>query len=79
MDAVRQGTSDIVDVAIKALRETVPVIFRRCDIPKYFGNCLSVGTLANMGKEGPPYVRQGRHAVYERESFLVWYRTYLEN
>lgn len=60
------------------LEKSLPPVFARRAIPKLFGDSLTVGTLANLGKNGPPFVRQGRHAVYERESFLAWYLTTLK-
>ena len=67
------GVVDVADVALLNLRKTLPPIFRRKDVPLLFGNCIAVGTLANLGQQGPPFFRQGRHVVYERDSFLIWY------
>ena len=69
---------DFIDKTIESLHKIIPVIFRRKDIPKLFGECISVGNMANLGSNGPPFMRQGRHAIYERETFLLWYRTQLE-
>ena len=73
----RTTSEEFIDNTLNILREAIPIIFRRKDIPKLFGGCLAVGTLANLGKNGPPYARQGKHAVYERDSFLLWYRSLL--
>ena len=73
----RTTSEEFINNTVNTLREAIPIIFRRKDIPKLFGGCLAVGTLANLGKNGPPYARQGKHAVYERDSFLLWYRSLL--
>lgn len=64
---------------VACLRATLPPVFARRDVPKYFGSSLPVGTIANMGKSGPPYVRRRRHAIYSKESFLAWYESWLMN
>ena len=61
------------EAALISLDDTLPPIFRRKDVPRLFGGCIAVGTLANLGRQGPPFFRQGRHVVYERDSFLNWY------
>ncbi len=62
-----------------SLESTLPVLFSRKEVPKLFGGCIAPGTLANLGiKNGPPYIRRGKHAIYEKESFLAWFRTWLE-
>ena len=71
-------SSEFVEVILSSLAEELPPIFARKDIPRFLGSSLAVGTLANLGaSKGPPYIRRGRHAVYERVSFLSWYRTWL--
>jgi hypothetical protein len=62
------------DTLLEKLKKSLPPVFARKDIPKFGGKCLSVGTLANLGKNGPPYIRNARHAIYEKESFLKWFR-----
>ena len=61
------------EAALISLHDTLPPIFRRKDVPRLFGGCIAVGTLANLGRQRPPFFRQGRHVVYERDSFLNWY------
>lgn len=67
------SSTQVVEKALANLRASLPPIFRRKDIPRLFGGCLCRGTLANLGKNGPPFFRQGRHVVYERDAFLNWY------
>ena len=64
---------------VACLRATLPPVFARRDVPKYFGSSLPVGTIANMGKSGPPYICRRRHAIYSKVSFLVWYEDWLLN
>ena len=69
---------DVVDEILSTLAEALPPVFARKDFPRFLGSSLAVGTLANLGRtNGPPYIRRGRHAVYEKKSFLVWYRNWL--
>lgn len=63
---------------ISALETSLPPIFARRAIPKYFGEAIALGTIANLGKDGPPYVQQGRNAIYEKRTFLEWFQLYLE-
>lgn len=63
---------------VESLRVVLPPIFARRVLPKYLGGVIAVGTIANLGKDGPPYIQQGRNAVYEKESFLQWLKVYLE-
>lgn len=66
-----------VEEMVRGLLAALPPVFARRDLPKYFGSSLPVGTIANLGKAGPPYIRRGRHAIYERTAFLGWYRSWL--
>lgn len=67
----------LAEAMVLALEKSLPPVFARKDIPRFFGGSLAVGTIANLGKAGPPYVRRGRHAIYERTAFLAWYRSWL--
>lgn len=68
----------LVEQVIAALKEELPPVIARKELPKYLGGTLAKGTLANLGlKSGPPYVRRGKHAIYEKTSFLAWYREWL--
>lgn len=64
----------LIEAAIAGLESTMPAVIARREIPKYVGGTLSVGTLANLGKDGPPYFLVNKHATYEKKSFLEWYR-----
>ena len=45
----------LIEAAITGLQASMPAVFARREIPKYVGGSLTVGTLANLGKDGPPY------------------------
>lgn len=67
-------TNTNTTLILKKLQEVLPLFFTRKDIPKYLGSIISRGTLANLGKkDGPPYELIGNKAVYEKNSFLVWF------
>jgi hypothetical protein len=70
-----------VDCIINKLRETMPPAFVRKEIPRLLGGILTVGTIANLdaAKQGPPKLRLKRHVVYEKDSFLEWFKKYLNN
>ena len=76
MDTLNYGRS-LADTMVLALEKSLPPVFARKEIPRFLGGSLAVGTIANLGKAGPPYVRRGRHAIYERTAFLGWYRSWL--
>ena len=72
------SSDKFVEGILTSLAQELPPIFARKDIPRFFGSSLTVGTLANLGaSKGPPYIRRGRHAIYEKETFLSWFRTWL--
>jgi len=56
------------------LESELPPVFSRKAVSQLLGGAICAGTLANLGNEGPPFIRMGRHAVYERTSFLAWLR-----
>jgi hypothetical protein len=68
------------ETLINALKRSLPPIFARREVPRLLGGLLPVGTLANLGSAsaGPPYRIVKRHAVYEKDSFLSWFSTYLD-
>lgn len=68
----------LIDEIITNLSKELPPVFARRDVPRFLGGSLAVGTLANLGKEkGPAYIRRGKHAIYEKNTFLTWYRSWL--
>lgn len=69
---------DLIDAAIEGLEASLPAVIARKAIPKYFGGSLSVGTLANLGKDGPDYFLVNKHATYEKQSLLKWYRAQIK-
>lgn len=72
------NSSQLIETIIHGLEQELPVTFQRRDIPRYIGNSLAVGTLANIAaKNGPPFIRKGNKAIYERSSFLEWYAKWL--
>lgn len=66
-----------VDEIIATLEKELPPIFARGQLPYLLGGALTIGSVANMQKNGPPYVINSRKAIYSRPSFLAWYRQYL--
>lgn len=78
MDTVMQDAKNVKEM-VNCLRAALPPVFARRDIVKYMGSSLPVGTLANLGKAGPPFVRSRRHAIYSKESFCDWYEDWLMN
>ncbi len=62
---------------IEKLEESLPPIFTRSAVPRLLGGAIAAGTLANLGKDGPPYVRSGHHVIYEKGEFLEWFRVWL--
>ena len=68
----------LIEAAITGLEASMPAVFARREIPKYVGGSLTVGTLANLGKDGPPYFLINKHATYEKNSFLKWYRSQIK-
>lgn len=73
------GPEAFVDTLFVRLANELPVAFTRREAAKLLGGVVCAGTLANLGKDGPPFVRMGRHAVYEKASFLEWLRTRVRN
>lgn len=71
-------TINFLETMFETLEKTLPPIFARRHIAKLLGGSIASGTLANMGKDGPPYVRRGRNAIYEKSTFLKWLRAWLE-
>jgi hypothetical protein len=69
--------TSILEKIIAGLESSLPAIFTRREIPRLTGGALSVGYLANLGADGPPYIRDRRHAVYEKSSFIGWYKARL--
>jgi hypothetical protein len=70
--------SDVIEAALAGLEASLPAVIARKEIPKYVGGSISVGTLANLGKNGPPYFLVNKHATYEKKSFLAWYRAQIK-
>lgn len=69
---------ELVESMCQGLQKSLPAVFARTSVPELFGKCLAVGTLANLGSEnGPPYIRRGKHAIYEKKSFLKWFEQWL--
>lgn len=59
---------------IEQMRTNLPVAFGRQSIDHLLPGVLTSKTLANMSSkgEGPPFFRQGRKVMYERDTFLEW-------
>lgn len=72
--AITQDETTIIDAALAGLEKELPAIFARHEVGRLLGGAIAPGTLANLGKEGPPYVFVGRNAVFEKASFIKWLR-----
>ena len=70
-----------INLIIKKLNESMPPAFTRKELPKLLGGIISVGHMSNLdaSKQGPPRMRLKRHVVYEKDTFLKWFATYLSN
>jgi hypothetical protein len=67
-----------VDV-IRKLQKELPPVFSRQAVPDLIPGIFSTQTLSNLSsqKKGPPIIKVGRKACYERDSFLQWLETRL--
>ena len=67
-----------VDV-IRKLQQELPPVFSREAVPRLIPKVFSTQTLANLHSQGvgPPVIKCGRKACYERDSFLQWLQTRL--
>ncbi len=59
------------------LEKILPPVFARTEVPRLFGNLISVGRLANLDSErkGPRHIRLGRKVGYTRADFIAWMRS----
>jgi len=65
-----------IDV-IQKLQVELPPIFSRKAVPQLMPGIFASQTLSNLSsaKKGPPTIKIGRQACYEREAFLQWLQT----
>ncbi len=69
-----------VNKVIEELEVVMPAIVLLSDIPKYTGNAITVGTLANRsGDSDLPYFMVGKKATYLKDDFLKFFKNYLLN
>lgn len=70
-----------VNHIIEKLKESMPPAFTRKELPKLLGGILTVGHICNLdsAQQGPPRMRLKRHVIYERDSFLEWFKSYLND
>jgi len=73
-----KNDSQLLEKMLASLQSSLPDVFSRKAIPHYFGKTISAGTIANLGVDGPPFICNGRNAIYEKSSFLIWFRKYLQ-
>ncbi len=66
------GRESFTGMVIQKLRDSLPAVFSRREVPKLLGGAIATGTLANLGKEGPQYLIINKNAVYEKDTFLEW-------
>lgn len=66
---------NVIDVAFEKLSSNLPAVFARGAVPTLLGGAISAGTLANLGRDGPPSFLLNGHIVYERDTFIHWLRS----
>lgn len=56
------------------LRNSLPPIVARADVPRFLGSVISRGHLANLDSAGlgPEKVRIGKKVAYTRDSLIIW-------
>ena len=66
---------------IEALRRELPAVFSRQVAAQYLKGVFTAGGLAVMDSKGtgPGGVRIGRVVAYEKENFLRWLESRMEN
>ena len=66
---------------VKRLKAELPPLFGREVVPKLIPGVFSHQTLSSLSsqKKGPPMIKVGRKACYERDSFLQWLETRIKN
>ena len=60
---------------IEDLRESLPVIVARSEVPRLLGGVISAGALANLDSRGQGPVGRvyvGRKAAYPKEALITW-------
>ena len=59
---------------LRKILDNLPSVFLRKDIPKYFGNTISIRHLANLDSsgKGPKRMRIGKRVAYTKEDFTEW-------
>lgn len=69
----------IPEEALEGLKEALPPIIARRQVPHYLGNSISLGHLQNLDclGDGPKRHLLGRRVVYFREDLLAWLREHL--
>lgn len=70
-------SDDPIDQLIAELDRSLPPVFARSKVDRYFGGLFTPGYLATLdsagnGPEGA--IRCGRHMVYQKKPFLEWLR-----
>ncbi len=69
-----------IELCMQSLQVSLPAIFTRRSVDTLLGGVIKSGTLANMKSQGvsAPCICKGRNTVYEKSTFLLWLRRYLE-
>ena len=59
---------------ISEFRRTLPVAFKRKDVPALIGGIIKAQTLANLQcqQQGPPAAKCNGRVVFFRDSFCDW-------
>jgi len=70
-------SNDPIDQLIAELERSLPPVFARSKVNRYFGGLFTPGYLATLDSEGNGpggSVRCGRHVAYQKKPFLEWLR-----
>ncbi len=80
MKVIDKEEHAFIDICIQSLQVSLPAVFTRSSVDTLLGGVIKSGTLANMKSRGvsAPCICKGRNTVYEKSTFLLWLRKYLE-
>ena len=70
-------SDDPIDQLIAELDRSLPPVFARSKVDRYFGGLFTPGYLATLDSEGngpAGAIRCGRHMAYQKKPFLEWLR-----
>jgi hypothetical protein len=68
----QNNLQDHIEEILKDWPEPQPLFFKRPDSEKLFGIPPRVLEDLAMKKQGPPYYRRGKYAIYSVPKFIEW-------